>query len=304
MVSPGQQAHVAGKVGALSKGNLSVGRPGGNRSASGQKSGGSKGAIVKGNSAGRPSASTTNPGKGNITKPFTPGAKPGGNKPAAKPNLYGQQANLSPSQLIKMAVIADFIAGRIENALLCNALQNLATGGILSPDERICIREFVTATDCPLSANEIALVSAGLEATEPGSIGEATAAEGTGETGVAGTKQNRRYLMVKNDTPERVTVWVQYRTMNNQDGWSWYPADPDRSAQAARYTLEPGEETYLSHGDDYLTASRVRLWGQSAGGTEWHDYKESDLWLVDEEDQDGEHYYVAEEMETYTFTLQ
>jgi hypothetical protein len=111
--------------------------------------------------------------------------------------------------------------------------------------------------------------------------------------------QNRRYLKVKNDTGEKLTVWVRYRTQTVRDEWKWYPAGDE----ALCYELAPGQETYLSHEGWRVNASRVRIWAQTASGEQMDEYKDKDLWLVPEEDDDGEHTYLAAHLEDFTFTF-
>jgi hypothetical protein len=116
---------------------------------------------------------------------------------------------------------------------------------------------------------------------------------------------NRRYLQLKNDTNETLTVSLQYRTENARDGsWSWYPVPPEQSDKAVVYTLSPGEVTYLDHKHWTISASRVRIWAMSESGAEWSAYKDEDLWLVPEMDESiDQHVYYAAKTETYTFTF-
>ncbi len=56
--------------------------------------------------------------------------------------------------------------------------------------------------------------------------------------------------------------------------------------------------------DSGLAASKVRLWAESEAGKKWLDHKDMDLWLVLETGPNGEHYYLAPKMETFTFTFE
>jgi hypothetical protein len=116
--------------------------------------------------------------------------------------------------------------------------------------------------------------------------------------------QTRRYLSVKNDTEERITLYVQYYTRTTRGTWEWFPADPASSDKAVSYDVEPGQEASLTHKGWDINASRVRIWAVSQGesGNEWMDNKDEDLWLVTET-TDGEEAYRAAKMDTYTFTL-
>ena len=114
--------------------------------------------------------------------------------------------------------------------------------------------------------------------------------------------QSERYLHVKNETADKLTVYVQYRTALSSGKWVWLPEDPEKSQETLAYDLEPGEEMHLGDGQAALTASRVRLWAVTENGDGWLDYKDKDLWLVPEE-EDGQHCYYADEVETFPFTF-
>jgi hypothetical protein len=220
--------------------------------------------------------------------------------------LARRNPRLTAAERATLARIYRRLAAVIENRLLLNALNRLAAGVLLTPAEVGCVRQYLTSSDCALSEDEVALVEEGLAGVEEVTSAEETiddqAADDADEDGQDDV-QYWRYLKVKNDTDERVTLWVQYRTLDEQDGWAWYPADPTQSRQAKRFVLEPGEETYLDDRGSYLGASRVRIWAKAADGDEWLEFKGHDLWLVEEVDDEGEHHYLADEPETYTFTI-
>lgn len=114
------------------------------------------------------------------------------------------------------------------------------------------------------------------------------------------TFQNQRYLTVKNDTAGKLTVFLQYRTL--KDGaWTWLPDDP-KDAQALSFELEAGRELAVQASDEPLSASRMRIWA-TGENQKWLKHKTADLWLVPERNEDGEHVYAAEAMETYVFTF-
>jgi hypothetical protein len=117
----------------------------------------------------------------------------------------------------------------------------------------------------------------------------------------AATWQTCRYLRVKNNTGEKLTVYLQYRTWTTKRCYAWYPADPATSDQVLVFEIAPGAETDLYHDNWRINASRARLWAESATG-EWNEYEGKDLWLV-EADKSGEHYYYGDAMETFTFTF-
>jgi len=72
------------------------------------------------------------------------------------------------------------------------------------------------------------------------------------------TKFDRRYLRVKNNTKEKLDVFVQYETITDTKGWMWFPKAPGQD-QAVTYTLASGQELDLAHDDWTVNARRVRL---------------------------------------------
>jgi hypothetical protein len=117
------------------------------------------------------------------------------------------------------------------------------------------------------------------------------------ETEEEGFAQTVRYLKVKNETSQKLTLWVRYRTQDAAEEWRWFPA----TGKGVCYELDPGEETYLGHQGGKLHASRVRIWAETAAGEPMDEYRDQDLWLVPEKDGTGEHFYVAPETEDFTF---
>lgn len=114
--------------------------------------------------------------------------------------------------------------------------------------------------------------------------------------------QTQRYLKLQNDSGSKLKVWVQYRTLSEQKVWVWVPAAPEDSDKALTYDLEPGQSLHVAQQGEKIAASRVRLWAQSEIG-KWLEYKDADLWLVPEEDQNGQHNYMANEIKTFTFVF-
>jgi hypothetical protein len=113
-------------------------------------------------------------------------------------------------------------------------------------------------------------------------------------------KQTCRYLRLKNDTAEKLTVFVQYHTWTSTGTWQWYPSQPG-TRDAVAYVLNPGQEADLRHEGWRLNASKVRLWAQSPTGLEYLDFQDRDLWLVEE--TDGERCFYAPQPETFTYTF-
>jgi hypothetical protein len=125
---------------------------------------------------------------------------------------------------------------------------------------------------------------------------------GDADQAVEAVKQTQRLLRICNATDRSLRVHVQYRTMLDNGSYAWLPANPADSQEAVSFRIAAGETLDLARDGARIAASRVRLWAQSARGT-WTGYRDKDLWLVPEADENGEHYYRAAKMETYTFTL-
>lgn len=135
----------------------------------------------------------------------------------------------------------------------------------------------------------------------PGASADGGSPAGTSDAGLA--RFTRRLLHVKNNTDEPITVWVQFRSQIEGGQWAWLPADPASSQDALAFELAAGQEGYLEHEGVPISASRVRIWGESAT-CQWRSYLGDDLWLVSEVDASGERAYFAAEMESYPFTFE
>lgn len=115
-------------------------------------------------------------------------------------------------------------------------------------------------------------------------------------------RQDRRYLAVKNDTNEKLIVFVQYNTFaKSTQSWQWYPQTPP-SPEAVAYAIPTGLLVALRHDDWPVNARCIRIWARSEGGTEFNEYRDRDLWIV-ERQENGERYYMAPSGETFTFTF-
>jgi hypothetical protein len=68
--------------------------------------------------------------------------------------------------------------------------------------------------------------------------------------------QNCRYLRIKNDTDQKITVYLQYRTWTTKQRFIWYPALP-AGDKALVFEIEPGAETDLDH-DGWQIPAPVR----------------------------------------------
>ena len=75
-----------------------------------------------------------------------------------------------------------------------------------------------------------------------------------------GSRQNQRYLKIKNETKETLTVFIQYRTQSQPDTWVWRPGDPKKSSESITQSIPPGKEIYAEVDKNRILSSRVRLW--------------------------------------------
>lgn len=117
------------------------------------------------------------------------------------------------------------------------------------------------------------------------------------------TRFTRRLLQVTNTTDAPITVHVQFRGLQEDGRWAWLPTDPAVSQDALTFQLAAGQAGYLEHDNAAITASRVRIWAESAS-RQWTEYQNEDLWLVSEVDDSGQRAYFAEEMQAFPFTFQ
>ena len=114
--------------------------------------------------------------------------------------------------------------------------------------------------------------------------------------------QNKRFLKIRNDTKDTVTVYLQYRALDKAGGWAWVPADPATSSEALSFSLKPGEEFSPKADDMPVAASRMRI-AVTSPTQKWMKYRDKDCWLVPEKNDDGEHVYLAEAVDTFTFVI-
>lgn len=87
-----------------------------------------------------------------------------------------------------------------------------------------------------------------------------------------------RYLMIKNETTESWTVWVEYYTVNANGEGVWVSGD-----KALEREVKPGEQSYVRDDHDVRIRPRaIRIWAESEKGQKWVEYKEVVLDLVGE----------------------
>ncbi len=68
------------------------------------------------------------------------------------------------------------------------------------------------------------------------------------------------------------------------------------------FELEPGQSADLTDGDWEVNGSRARLWAVSAS-REYANFRDSDLWLVPETNDEGYHGYEAAEIQTFEVAI-
>jgi hypothetical protein len=133
-----------------------------------------------------------------------------------------------------------------------------------------------------------------LMAVDPGSE------EGGGQEPETSWQMTRR-LRVANATNEKLTVYLQVKTQNDQDEWVWFPSQPGRDRVLA-YELEPGQAADLMDGKWEVNGSRARLWAVGAN-QEYVAFRDKDLWLVPEMNDEGYHGYDAADIQTFEIAI-
>lgn len=112
---------------------------------------------------------------------------------------------------------------------------------------------------------------------------------------------SRRYLYLHNDTGQPLTVSLVYQTLDEQKkNWHWVPGRPP-SDRVVELSLAPGVTQQARHGKQPILAFRARLWATGAGNAGWDEWKDHDLFLVPEKDEEGRHRYYANTYDTFTF---
>lgn len=115
----------------------------------------------------------------------------------------------------------------------------------------------------------------------------------------SGGFQVERFLKIRNDSGEKLTIFLQVRTRNDRGQFIWSPSQPGSQAKAMSFEVDAGQVLDLT---GRVSASRVRLWAKSESSS-FMDYANQDLWLVPETENNGEHRYRSSQMQTYTFTM-
>ena len=111
--------------------------------------------------------------------------------------------------------------------------------------------------------------------------------------------QQTRYLRVANDTDKPVTIFVQYQALNDQGDWVWSGDGDD----ALQFRLEPGEVTDLDDNGWRINAASAHIWVKSENGDEWNTFKNQELWLVPEQDENGNHMYQDQGIQIFDYAV-
>jgi hypothetical protein len=133
---------------------------------------------------------------------------------------------------------------------------------------------------------------------DPGSV---DAASDDGQDQEETPWQTSRYIRVANATKEKITLYLQVRTQNEEDDWLWYPAAPGAD-EALSFELAPGQAAQLSDGDWPINGNRVRLWAESKT-QQYLAFRDKDLWLVPEIDCEGYHDYQSPDVQTFEVAI-
>ncbi len=92
-------------------------------------------------------------------------------------------------------------------------------------------------------------------------------------------KEFRRQLFVRNNTGERLCVWLQYRDVNfSTNIFQWYYPTNDKTKF---YEMAPGQQTFLNYNGSKIGAQRIRIWASSLDSkSTWEKYKDEDYELA------------------------
>jgi hypothetical protein len=112
-----------------------------------------------------------------------------------------------------------------------------------------------------------------------------------------------RYLRVTNETDDTITVFLRYRTQDEDGTWIWAPSPPGEE-DVLSYDIEPGETLDLTDpdlDDARIATSGIRFWAESED-TEYTMWKDQTLWVVPL-DRDGKRRYRSPVIQTFHFTI-
>jgi hypothetical protein len=117
-------------------------------------------------------------------------------------------------------------------------------------------------------------------------------------------KQTTRRLRLRNATKAKIVVLVQYRCKTEDNKEKWFPsAKPDGDEKTAmRYEIPAGKTVEVKDNDWPVHASKARVWAEG-GGKNWYQFKDNDLDLVPEKDEEDKHAYNATVPQTTTLAF-
>jgi hypothetical protein len=113
--------------------------------------------------------------------------------------------------------------------------------------------------------------------------------------------QTRRFLKLKNDSGEKLEVFVQYIVRTEDGEPLWIPGEPE-TGKALTLDVEPGQELFVESNGKKIASSVARIWAVSSKG-KLLEFRGKDLWLVPEQAPNGDHVYMAPEIKTFTFVF-
>ena len=248
--------------------------------------------------AGKKGSKKTTGKKGGKKTTGKKGGKKGGKQTAGK---NGKTSNKLPKkvqdQLKKTAANPNVTPAQ------SGALYAGMSGYSLSDGQRNALSELAADDSSGLTSEQREAISMLLE-KDAENKDEQLAADDESSDNADGHLQLRRYLLLRNETGEPLTIQVQFRMFSGHGEWSWFPADPRRSDKALKYTLSPGKALYLTDGESRVATSKVRIWAEGLKtGTKWVDYKDQDLWLVPEVSKGSHHGYHDDKIQTVSMQL-
>jgi hypothetical protein len=148
-----------------------------------------------------------------------------------------------------------------------------------------------------------AVAQTGVSAGDPGVTVDSTDDTSADLVSVTAVPHHTRYLRVANITGGKLKVYLQYFTQDESGEWDWSPDAPNKEADSFAVDLDPNEASDITDGNWRVNASKVRIWAKSDDGKEWNKFKTVDLNLVPETDAAGTPTYLADNEETFCFTI-
>jgi hypothetical protein len=184
------------------------------------------------------------------------------------------------------------------------AIGKLVDGQVLTSDDRLTLSNLIASDRPGLSTDEVNALSLGLvdDLTRNRPAGTTTVTRSTSEAAATSqppgaVRQDRRFLRLRNTSPELVKVWVLYHFPDDQGG-SWVPA---KAEDAVLSTVKPGQTVEVFDHGARIAADRIRYWAVSSSKT-WSRNASSDLVLaLPGDDKDG--HYADSKVQVYTLTL-